>query len=65
MNAVMGEGDMGDLADLLAHSKRMQQTVYNESVRSVKKARISTILKKVLSGEPVTAHDMEKAEYGV
>ena len=63
MLAVLPE-ESKDLADLMCHSPNMQQSTYNNLVRSNKAVRSSKIVRKILTHTALTEEDLKLPQFG-
>lgn len=63
MLAVLPE-ESKDLADLMCHSTNMQQSTYNNLIRSNKAVRSSKIVRKILTNAELTQDDFKLPEIG-
>ena len=64
LSGVLPEEDLKDLSGLMTHSRAMAEGTYNDSIKGAKMARISTIARKVLTEEPLSASDLSEAHNG-
>ena len=64
VSAAMPE-DAPALADFMCHSSAMQQSTYNELIKTSQHVRISNIVKKALMKEEFTAGDFKDADLGI
>ena len=62
--ALLTKADQGAMAQLMCHSKDTQERVYDQSVKTNRSVRISSILAKMLSGDMLTSKDLEEAKCG-
>ena len=46
------------------HSEVVQQSIYNDCLKTKRKIRISNILQKMLTNQKVTEEDLQEEEYG-
>jgi hypothetical protein len=58
----MMEDEAPELRKHLCHSKKMQESVYENSQRNAKAARISNIIQKVMNAEVIDDADFARAE---
>lgn len=61
MSAVMPE-EKEDLAKYMCHSTSMQQSTYNDLVKSNKAVRSSVLVRKILTNEAITVEDLKEPE---
>lgn len=58
VNSVMAQ-ERGDLAKFMKHSQRTQATFYDLSLQDARAARMSNIVQKLVSQQPITKEDIE------